>query len=247
MSSCILCLNSSGHAAPGFWLSLLWGRGDCVVLISSGGFRAATLNLRVGREDVRGLESLIREVDGSLIRRVWYSDRLQIVLHSRSGCLFDEIQKPVEPIELSARDGCAGSTSIGRRDLARTARMTRSFYGAFTETVGGTTGPGLIRYLSTSSIRRASCRASRAISSIVTSTLMSSLDSSCLDILFPIGHLRAELFVDRLVLFKGITFDTVAGGLRCGEFLKTRNVLIIRRRRLTLLRLVGGPLAIWLS
>lgn len=62
--------------------------------------------------------------------------------------------------------------------------------------------------------------------------------------LFPVGHLGAELFVDRLVFFKGIALDTVAGGLGCGEFLKTGNVLIIRRRTLGLLRLVGRPLAI---
>jgi hypothetical protein len=43
--------------------------------------------------------------------------------------------------------------------------------------LGGMTGPGDLRYFSASSARRASCRASRAISSILSSTLTSSVDS----------------------------------------------------------------------
>ena len=42
---------SSDHAAPGFWLSLLWGRGGGAVLISRGDFRAPGLSLRVGRDE----------------------------------------------------------------------------------------------------------------------------------------------------------------------------------------------------
>lgn len=67
MSSCIRCLSSSDNVAPGLLISLLWDRSDGAALISSGGFRAATLSLRVGREGVMGLELLIREVDGSLM------------------------------------------------------------------------------------------------------------------------------------------------------------------------------------
>ena len=54
ISSCIRCLSSSDHAEPGFWLSLLCGRGGGAVLISRGDFRGAILSFRVGRDE--GLE-----------------------------------------------------------------------------------------------------------------------------------------------------------------------------------------------
>jgi hypothetical protein len=44
-------LRSSDHAAPGFWLSLLCGRGVGAVLISLGDFRVPGLSLRVGRDE----------------------------------------------------------------------------------------------------------------------------------------------------------------------------------------------------
>jgi hypothetical protein len=62
--------------------------------------------------------------------------------------------------------------------------------------------------------------------------------------LFPIGHLGADLFVDRFVLFKDIALDTVSRGLGCREFLKTGNVFFVRRGTLRLLQLLGRPLAI---
>jgi hypothetical protein len=49
MSSCIRCLSSSDHAAPGFWLSLLCGRGG-EVFASRGDFRVPGLSFRVNRE-----------------------------------------------------------------------------------------------------------------------------------------------------------------------------------------------------
>jgi hypothetical protein len=56
ISSCMRFLRSSDHAAPGFWLSLLWGRGGGV-LASRGDFRAAIFSLRIGRdEELDGLD-----------------------------------------------------------------------------------------------------------------------------------------------------------------------------------------------
>jgi hypothetical protein len=58
MSFCIERLNSSDHAAPGFWLSLLGGRG-AAVWVSAEGFRGVVFSFRTGR----GLAEF-----GSLIR-----------------------------------------------------------------------------------------------------------------------------------------------------------------------------------
>jgi hypothetical protein len=83
ISSCIRCLRSSDQAAPGFWFNLLCGRGRGAVLISEGDFRAEVFSLRMGRGDavLAGMESLIREVDGSL--GLWWLGCIVIEPHLR--------------------------------------------------------------------------------------------------------------------------------------------------------------------
>ncbi len=60
MSDCMRSLRSLDHAAPGFWLSLLWGRGG-EALTARGDLRAAIFSLRMGRRNdvLAGLDGCI--------------------------------------------------------------------------------------------------------------------------------------------------------------------------------------------